>query len=296
MKFIGILGLSLFLLSCGSSPKSADSTSVKNGVSKIWENCDHCGAPESAFYDEKTGVIFVSNIHGEGTAKDGNGTIQKISPDGKVLDAKWVTGLNAPKGLRAHGSKLWVTDIDEVLSIDIPSGKIEFKLRIRGAKFLNDLAIDENGVVYVSDTLDSRIYRIKNGRYKTVVKGSDLESPNGLLVQNGKLLVAAWGLTTDWSTKVPGRLYEIDLKTMKRTYITPAPLGNLDGLEVLSNGDYLISDWSAGKVFRVDQKGNHKVLVEGVKGSADIALLKDQNIFVVPAMQENKIMGFKISN
>ena len=36
-----------------------------------------------------------------------------------MVSAKWVTGLNAPKGIRSLGGTLWVTDIDEVVSIDI---------------------------------------------------------------------------------------------------------------------------------------------------------------------------------
>ena len=65
----------------------------------------------------------MSSINGQILEKDGNGYISRLSPDGKVVSAKWVTGLNAPKGLRSAGGVLWVADIDEVVAIDIGSGR-----------------------------------------------------------------------------------------------------------------------------------------------------------------------------
>ena len=59
------------------------------------------------------------------TAKDGEGWISKLSPKGEVLEAKWVTGLNAPKGMRVQGDTLWVSDIDELVAINRKSGKID---------------------------------------------------------------------------------------------------------------------------------------------------------------------------
>jgi hypothetical protein len=63
--------------------------------------------------------------------KDGNGYISRLTPDGKMASAKWVTGLNAPKGLRSAGSTLWVSDIDEIVAIDIGSGKITQRVASR---------------------------------------------------------------------------------------------------------------------------------------------------------------------
>src|SRR3712207_6954360 len=56
--------------------------------------------------------------------------------------ANWVTGPNAPKGMRAHKGVLWVSDIDQIISIDIATGKITRRLKVSGARFLNDVAID----------------------------------------------------------------------------------------------------------------------------------------------------------
>src|SRR5215510_3909136 len=80
----------------------------------LWTLSADVNAPESAYYDATSNAIFVSSINGDVLAKDGNGYISRLGADGKVVNAKWATGLNAPKGLRSVGGTLWVTDIDQV--------------------------------------------------------------------------------------------------------------------------------------------------------------------------------------
>src|SRR5687767_3656022 len=81
--------------------------------------------PESAFVDFGSGAIYVSNVAGAPPEKDGKGWISKLDLQGTLVAVKWVQGFNAPKGLRALGGKLWVADIDEVVSIDIPTAKVD---------------------------------------------------------------------------------------------------------------------------------------------------------------------------
>ena len=88
-------------------------------------------------------------------------------------------------------------------------------------------------------------------------------------------------------------MFKIDLKTTKKTAITKAPLGNLDGIELDGNGGYWVSDWVAGKVFRISAKGEPKEVVSGIKGCADIGFMADKHILLVPAMGENRILAFE---
>jgi hypothetical protein len=67
-----------------------------------WEVTDGVQAPESAYFDAASGFVFVSNIGGGGpTDKDGDGYLSKWTPDGQVVAAKWISGLNSPKGIRS---------------------------------------------------------------------------------------------------------------------------------------------------------------------------------------------------
>lgn len=262
-----------------------------------WTASDGFQAPESAYFDPKTDLLYVSNVAGLPHEKDGKGWIQKLTASGKVVAAEWVKGLNAPKGMRAFGDVLWVADIDEIVAIDMKRGSILQKITPPGARLLNDVATAEDGTVFVSDTFGGKIYSLDTrGNVSVLAEGADLESPNGLLVDGNELLVAGWGTGTkeDWSTEKPGRLFALNIKTKKRRLITAEPLGNLDGLEKDGRGNYLVSDWVAGKIYRVSKKGKAELLMEGLKGPADVGYHSGKRLLVVPRMMENLVAGYSL--
>lgn len=281
---------------CTSAFAAVDVTKLSRNYMYNWSGCDACAQPESAYYDSESKMLFISNVDGAFIAKDGKGSIQMNTAQGKMLQPRWVTGLHAPKGMRAHKGILWVTDIDQVISIDIRTGRIIKRFKISGAKFLNDVAIDSIGTVFVSDMLTNKIHQIVNNTVGTFFEGPLLEGPNGLLVQDNKLVVASWGKPdANFTTKVPGRLMKIDLKTKQIEYVTKNPLGNLDGLEIDAKGNYLVSDWRAGRVYSVTPEGKVVLLFTGMKGSADIGFIPDTQTLVIPRMNENQITAFNLA-
>jgi len=265
-------------------------------VKQVWELSESILAPESVCLDEKREVLYVSNINGEGTEKDQNGYISKIDFNGKLLQSKWVEGLNAPKGMRIFGDTLYVTDIDEVVSIDLNQSKIKKKLSIKGAQFLNDIAINEDGVLFVSDTIVGKIFKIVNmNAVTTFLSGKTLEGPNGLFIQNGELYVSTWGVPKkDWSTVTPGRLISFNLKNKKKSIYQKKPFGHLDGLEFEQGSAFLATDWVAGQLLRVSKDGIIKELATGLKGSADLAYIKAEKLAIIPQMGANRVTAFKV--
>ena len=259
---------------------------------------DTFAQPESVYWYQDTNTYFVSNIAGDGQKKDKTGWISKLDQDGNVVAAKWVTGLNAPKGMRAHDGYLYVSDIDQVTKINIAGGKVVENFKVANAIFLNDVDVDNQGNIFVSDTLASKIYKIsQKGKVSVFVEGDDWESPNGLLIHGDELVVGAWGLTKDWSNKTAGHLYKINLSNKKRTNISQKAVGNLDGLEVdPKNADrYVVSDWVSGKIFEIND-GVVKELQSLSQGSADIALRQKKSgelEVVVPMMKDAKVHGLK---
>jgi hypothetical protein len=128
-------------------------------------------------------------------------------------------------------------------------------------------------------------------------KGDDLESPNGLLVLGNELIVAAWGLTKDFSNETSGRLYALNLKTKARRNITVQPIGNFDGLEALPDGSFIATDWKAGTVFQVDKGGHVNPILSLPQGSADIGVTREKSgavILTVPQMNENSISVYRL--
>jgi hypothetical protein len=262
-----------------------------------WTATDGIATPESVYVDEASGFIFSSQIDGAPDARDGNGRIAQLAGDGRVVSANWVTGLNAPKGLRSHDGTLWTADIDEVIGIDIASAKVTSRTKIEGAMFLNDVAVGADGTVYVSDMMANRIHAIRNGTAAVFAEGEQLEWPNGLLVDGNRLIVGGWGKPKpDFSTEVPGHLFALDLQTKQKTLITPKPFANIDGLERDGRGGYIVSDYIAGKIFHVTAGGEARELRQFMPGAADIGFVPARNILLVPHMNENTVAAYDISD
>lgn len=264
------------------------------GLSQIWE-ISGFETPESVLPNADRSTFYVSNVAGAPDKKDGNGYISKMSPDGKMMTAKWVEGLDAPKGMALHGGKLYVSNLDELVEIDEAAGKIVNRYPAPDAKFLNDLAVDNDGRIYVSDMATSKIWRLDGGRFEVWLDSPALKNPNGLLVQGDNLIVAAWGVMTDgFATKVPGNLLTVSLKDKTvKDLGNGKPIGNLDGLEPF-HGDFLVSDWIAGKVYKITPAGDATLLITLKQGTADLAYVADTRTMYLPMMNDGKVVAYRM--
>lgn len=277
----------ILLLGVAGSPATAE---------EVW-SLDGLKAPESVLFDTKRNVFYVSNIVGEPAGKDGVGYLSKVSPDGKLQAAEWVTGFNAPKGLVMQGDTLFVTDIDRLMAVNVESGQITGTWPAEGAQFLNDLAVDEAGRVFVSDMLANRIYVLDNDALTVWLESEDLLHPNGLRVEDGRLLVAGWGrdIQPDFSSKTPGHLIAIDLNTKAISDIgSGEPVGNLDGLEPDGAGNWLVTDWVAGALFRIHSDGKVEQLMDLNQGSADLEFLEEKKLAIIPMMMDGKLVATRL--
>jgi len=307
MRLFLVPVLAVLMSSCGSPepsqppaaqpPSPAPAAPALAPAIKAGWTVQNMQTPESVYLDEGSGYLYVSQIAGQPAAKDGNGRIAKIGLDGSLVAADWVTGLNAPKGLRSFAGTLWVTDLDEVIGIDIVSAKITSRVKPEGAKFLNDLAIGPDGTIYVADTMLSRIYAIKDGQASVFAEGDQLEGPNGLFAEGSRLVVAAWGKPeADFSTKVPGHVYALDYKTKQKTLLTKKPVGNLDGIEQDARGGFIVTDYMAGTAIQVTSGGDTRVVRQFKPGLADHTFLYAQgDILIVPHMHENTVAAYDVS-
>ena len=190
---------------------------------KLWE-ASGFKQPESVVFDRAAGAIYVSNVNGDAMKKDGNGFISKLGPDGKVVTIEWVKGLDSPTGLALANGKLYAADVDRIAEIDIAKGEIIQRYEAPGSKFLNDLTADKTGRVYASDMVTNSIWVLDGGKLSLLMQDDALDNPNGLLAEDGRLVVASWGkMAADFSTKVPGHMKVVDLATKK-----VSALGELD--------------------------------------------------------------------
>lgn len=291
MRLFSLLVLSAAAV--GAASASLQAAELK----EVWTVSTGLKMPESAWYDASTKTVYVSNIGTAPDKKDGTGYISKYDASGKLLQEKWVTGLNAPKGIRGRGKMIFVSAVDTILGINTETGKIDHTIPVEGAKFLNDVAVDGDGNYYVSDTFGGEIHKLTpDGKLSVFAKSPTTQSPNGLLVKDGKLIVGGWAKeqNADGSTKVAGQLFTLDLKTKEQSFITKEPLGNLDGIEVDAHGHYLVSDWFNGKVFHVTEDGKAMTLLSMKQGTADHAFIAEKNLLILPRMMEDKLTAYEL--
>ena len=254
--------------------------------------------PDAVLYDGVDDVYLVSNINGQPLAKDGNGFISRIAPDGRALQLRWIDGaspgvtLNAPRGMALKGDTLFVADIDAVRLFNRVTGAQLGSRPIRGATFLSDIAVGPDGTVYATDsgleagpqgftpTGTDAVYRFgPEGRAIAVARDTSLERPSGLLAEQGKLTVVAFGSNA---------VYELDPASGKRTDLPRPATGSLDGIVRLPDGSLLISSWDCRCVYR-SVAGGYRVVADSVESPADIGYDTSRHLLVIPLFDKNRI-------
>jgi sugar lactone lactonase YvrE len=265
-------------------------------LEKLWQTPNDLKEPECVAFDIMRRSIYVSNINGAPSDTDGNGFISLLTTEGKIDKLKWVDGLNAPKGMALRGKQLFVTDITELLVIDVETAKVVKRFKADESSFLNDVAISSAGIVYVTDTATNRIYRLYKGSFDVWLEDERLENPNGLYIDNEHIVVGSWGVPTEgWNTEVPGHLLLISPDDKSITdFADGSPIGNLDGLAKADKNSFLVTDWMQGKLMHVSPQGEVKTLLELGQGSADILYLRSKNMLLIPHMKAGNLSAYSI--
>lgn len=251
-------------------------------LEKLWTSAADLKTPESVLYNSKLDVVFVANMGEVRDTKNGDGFIALMNLKGEITTLEWVTGLNDPKGMAVWEGKLYVADMDELVVIDINQSKVVKKYPAPNAKFLNDVTVCKNGMVFVSDMRDQRIYALKKGVFESWLHHSDLENVNGLWAENGQLYA---GNNSVWRI-------DIASKAMVELF---GETGGIDGLETIGNGNFIFSNWS-GRI-HVSDLGNVVTLLdttEEQKNTADIDFIPGKNIVLVPTFFGNTVEAYKL--
>ena len=285
---LGIIGLIyLFIFSCEKKQdsESISSESLKFKLTQQWATTQDLKVPESVLYDAERDILFISNINGSPLEKNGKGFISRITLTGEIENLEWVTGLNAPKGSGIWQNKLYVTDIDELVEIDIEAGLIVNKYPAENAVFLNDITVDDSGNVYVSDMSaeNSIIYKFFDGKLEIWLQDEQISQPNGLFAEKGKLFVG----TGD------GFLKSIDLTDKSITILAETGFG-IDGVQGDGKGNFLVSDWQ-GKTAFVSFSGEVTELLNTANSninSADIEFIPEKKLLLIPTFFDNRVIAY----
>ncbi|QKI89342.1 SMP-30/gluconolactonase/LRE family protein [Thiomicrorhabdus xiamenensis] len=251
--------------------------------------------PESVEYYADQDIYLVTNINGSPFDEDDNGFISKLSPDGKVVDLKWIDGaddkveLHAPKGMTIIGNKLYVADITQIQVFELPSGKQLSSIDVKGSSFLNGITPGDGDSVYVTDTGmkpgfeasgTDAIYKVwADGKVETILKDPEMGRPNGILYDNGDIYVVFFSSAKMVKMNDKGEITEM-----------PEPYGaRLDGLVKLQDGSLAMSSWESSSI-DVYRNGEYETIAEFLNSPADMDVDTKRNRLLIPLFNEDKVL------
>ena len=276
-------------------PEPEPQSAISLQLTETWRLESGLDRPESAIYYAEEGVIYVTNIVGDGAGMDGVGYIAKVSArDGQMIDSDWVTGLNAPKGIALGTGKLWATDINALVEIALPSGDILGRHQVEAPVYLNDVTVHPDGSVYVTDSRNSKIYRYNGAQLSVWLEDTHIQMPNGAHVIGNELVVVAGDSTAD----NPGaaryfQAINLDNGTI-RSLESAMPDGALDAVEPDGAGGIFTTDWASGRLMYF-KEGNGMMLLEQLgQGAADVDYIAETSMLYVPVMQEGQLIAYRV--
>ncbi len=280
-----VLGLASFLVIMLSNKD------IYCQVNKVWETPPLFMAPESVVFDSIRNCLYVGNFNNEGgflkkadTLR--NECISKLDIEGNLMELRWIDSLQNPTGITIFNDKLYIVEREGYAIANIEDKKVEKRILVDNAVFLNDIVVDKDGIVYISDTFKPCIHRIKNGKSEVWYSDSLIDSSNGLMIENNHLLVGNRGAEN---------LLSISLDTKIADIIANDLSDNIDGIKKF-NDNYLLS-WKS-ELFILEQ-GN-KILLYDLDNKndflADFEFIKASKLIIIPLLISNKVIALKIED
>jgi hypothetical protein len=243
-------------------------------------------AIEGVEYDPTNQIFLVGN---------GNNVVRMHSdaiPQGTLGAAKSNYGMEVMNGI------LFSIVGTAIRGYDVTTGAQVMTHTLSGASFLNGMASNGTDKLWVSDFSAKKIYELNVANLaaptSSIVVANTTSTPNGLTYDaaNNRLVMVSWGANAS--------IKAIDLATYTLSVITTTNLGNCDGVDHDSYGNYYVSSWSPNAItkFSNDFTTTSTVTVAGgVSSAADICYAEEIDTLAIPCTGNNvvKFVGFNPS-
>ena len=215
---------------------------------------------EAAEYDPVNNRYFVSNGNRILVTTDGGESWDYFGNEG------------ATHGMEVMGDHLYVIEGGTIRVLNLNDGSQVSSLNVSVAQFMNGMANNGSDKIWVSDFAGQRIYEIDasdpaNITSTTVVSNVGA-TPNGLTydADNNRVIIVTWGTNAE--------ILSMDITDYSlATVLLSSGLGNLDGVDNDSEGNFYVSSWSPDRITRYsnDFSESTAVVTSGLDAPADIS-------------------------
>jgi len=264
----------------------ATSSDILAQTVKVWETDEVYKGPESAAYDNIRGLLYISNYTAglKTGGSYGDHSIAKADTNGELIQLHWIRNLTTPTGICIFKDKLFIVERFGVVEYDLNGDSVSNKYYIKTSKFLNDITVDKNMNIYVSESDSDVIYKIKNGQVEKWIESKEISRTNGILADGNKLIL---GVISDSCIKAA------DLDSKEIVVIAQLKQGIIDGIKKCGN-NYLVSHFE-GNLYLVSTGGQVEELLNTRNEKiniADFEYIEDKGLIVIPSLSNNKLLGY----
>ena len=226
-------------------------------------------------------TLLVSNVCGFREA--GNGFLTLLSADGDILNWRIIEDLDAPLGMTLLDGQLYLVDNNHLKIFSWPEYDL---VEIIGLDTMvaNDLAIDPDGTVYVTDTAGHQVIRIAADSTQSVFTDkAQFQGANGIHIDGRNLYIGG------------SRLWRVGLENEEVVTIGPEWLADIDGIEMEPTGALQITPVS-GPLVRYCSNSRFEVLGgEGIS-SANHGYSANLGLALIPTGFDNTVIAVRITN
>ncbi|MCB0755362.1 MAG: T9SS type A sorting domain-containing protein [Flavobacteriales bacterium] len=223
---------------------------------------------------------------------DDNTSIVAIAPNGAL--SYFGSGTDASHGMEVIGDKLYTIAGSTINCYDLNTESLVWSQSISGAAFLNGMASNGVDSIWFTDfsNKDILVMDVNNHQNYSTLVNSMNKTPNGIVYDgaNNRCLFVTWGN--------PASIKAMDLTSNAVTdVVLNAGVGNIDGIDNDSDGNWFISSWSPARItkFSNDFGTSEVITVPGISSPADICYAVETDTLAIPGGNQVLFVGFESS-
>lgn len=234
--------LSAAALAAAATVVPASPAAARSRISTAYELPGDRVYPEGIAADPRTGEVYVGSY--------ATGAVHRATPGRRTAEVflpAGTDGRTTANGLKVdRAGRLWVIDSTSGVDVyDTRTRALLARLQVPGdqPRFVNDLAIAEDGTAYLTDSVREVVYAVSPADLSRALGGrADLVArydlsrvvpahPAGTYTLNGIVTSGRWLFTVDMTG---GGLFRVDLPTgaIRQVALHGGDLVNGDGLEL----------------------------------------------------------------